>query len=161
MTQQVKAVPHGHTITAHIVSSDANAAIEFYKKAFGAEELGRMAGPDKKSIWHAEIKIGNSVLFLSDESVSMGSKSAKTLGASPITLNLYVENADELFKRAVSAGCTVKMPLSDMFWGDRYGMVSDPFGHNWAIGQHIKDLTPEELGKASAEAAKQFAQGQK
>ena len=117
-----------------------------------------MPAPDGKSLWHAEIKIGDSIMFLADEAVAMGSKSAKTLGTTPITLNLHVENCDALFKRAVDAGCKVKMPLSDMFWGDRYGMIIDPFGYEWAIATRIKDMTPEEMAKASAEAAKQFSQ---
>jgi PhnB protein len=159
MTQKVQAIPQGyHTITPHLVFKDGAKAIEFYKKAFGAEELNRMPSPDGKSIWHAEIKIGNSVLFLADEAAGMGARSAETIGGSPISIHLYVENADEVFNRAVSAGATVKMPLTDMFWGDRYAMIADPFGYQWAIAQHIKDLTPEELAKASAEAAKQFAQ---
>lgn len=159
MAQKVQAVPEGyHTITPALVFENSVAAIEFYKKAFGAEERMRMPGPDGKSTWHAEIKIGNSIMFLSDASVSMGSKSAKSLGGSPISMQLYVENIDEAFKRALSAGCTAKMPPTDMFWGDRFSMVTDEFGYDWGISQHVKDLTPAEMAKASEEAAKQYAQ---
>jgi PhnB protein len=157
MTKQVKAIREGlHSVTPHLVLNDAAAAIEFYKKAFGAEEVARMPAPDGKLIWHAEIRIGSSMVYLNDEAVAMGLKSAKTLGASPVTLQLNVEDANGAFKRATDAGATVKMPLMDMFWGDRYGQVSDPFGYDWGISQRIKDLTPEELAKASAEAAKQY-----
>ena len=158
MTKQTKGIPEGlHSLTPHLVLNDASAAIEFYKKAFGAEEIARMPAPDGKHIWHAEIRIGNSVLYLNDEAVAMGMKSALTLGASPVTLQLNVEDADAAFKRATEAGATAKMPLMDMFWGDRYGQVADPFGYSWGISQRVKDLTPEEMAKASEEAAKQYA----
>jgi PhnB protein len=156
---KVQAIPQGHhTITPHFVVSDAAAAIELYKKAFGAEEIARMPAPDGKSIWHAEIKIGDSIIYLGDESVAMGAKSAKTMGGSPMNLHLYVENVDEAFKRAQAAGLKVKMPLTDMFWGDRYGVLTDEFGYEWALAQHTKDLTPEEMAKGAEEAAKQFGQ---
>jgi PhnB protein len=159
MAQKVQAVPEGfHTITPHFIFENSVAAIEFYKNAFGAKERMRMPGADGKSTMHAEITIGNSIMFLSDEAVSMGRKSAKSMGGSPVSMHLYIENVDDAFKRAVSAGCTVKMPPTDMFWGDRFGMVTDAFGYDWGLSQHTKDLTPAEMAKASEEAAKQFAQ---
>jgi PhnB protein len=161
MPQPVKAIPDGmHTLTPHLTIRNAAEAIEFYKKAFGAQEINRMPGPDGKSIWHAALRIGNSMLFMADESVSMGSKSPQSLGGTPFAIQVSVEDANAMFQRAVSAGATVKMPLMDMFWGDRYGQVMDPFGFMWAISQHIKDMTPEEMRKASEEAARQFAQQQ-
>lgn len=162
MANTVKPIPEGaHTVTPSLVIRDAARAIEFYKKAFGAEELSRMPSPDGKAIWHAELKIGNSMLHLADENLAMGSKSPQSLGDTPITLHLYVEDADASFKRAVDAGAKVKMPLSDVFWGDRYGQVTDPFGFHWSIATRIKDMTPEEMKKAGDEFARQFAQQSK
>jgi len=156
--KKVRAVPEElSAITPHLIVSDGAKAIDFYKRAFGAEEQMRMPAPDGKSIWHARLRIGNAVFFLNDEAPAMGNKSAKTLGGTPVTLQLNVEDADATWKRAVGAGATSTMPLADMFWGDRYGQVTDPFGNRWAICTHVKDLSPEELKKASAEAAKQFA----
>jgi PhnB protein len=161
MPQPVKSIPEGmHSLTPHLTIRNAAQAIEFYKKAFGAQELTRMTGPDGKSVWHAALRIGDSTLLMAEESVSMGNKSPLSLGGTPFNIQLYVEDANAAFQRAVSAGATVKMPLMDMFWGDRYGQVMDPFGFMWAISQRIKDMTPEELRKASEEAAKQFAQQQ-
>jgi uncharacterized glyoxalase superfamily protein PhnB len=157
--KKVRAIPSGfHTITPALIMRDAAKAIDFYKKAFGAEELSRMPTSDGKSIMHAEIKIGNSILFLGDEAIAMGSKSPQSLGGSPVSLHLYVESIDAAFKRAIDAGCTATMPPADMFWGDRYAKIADPFGLEWGIAQHIKDLTPEEMAKAAQEAAKQFCQ---
>lgn len=154
MSQQENAVPHGfNTLTPHIVVRGAANAIEFYKNAFGAEEIARMPGPDGK-LMHAEMRIGNSMLMLADEFPEYGAKGPETVGGSPVTLSLYVEDADATFNRAVEAGATVRMPLADQFWGDRYGQVVDPFGHIWAVAAHIKDLTPEEMQAAAAEAMK-------
>lgn len=148
----VKPIPEGfHTLTPHIILKNASEAIEFYKKAFGAEEVFRMPTPDGK-IGHAELKIGDSMLMLCDEYPEMGCLSPQTIGNTPVTLSLYVENADDVFNTAIAAGATVKMPLADQFWGDRYGQVADPYGHCWSICTHIKDMTPEEIAKASAEA---------
>ncbi|MFY9224247.1 MAG: VOC family protein [Blastocatellia bacterium] len=148
----VKPIPEGfHTLTPHIILKNASEAIEFYKKAFGAEEIFRMPTPDGK-IGHAELKIGDSMLMLCDEYPEMGCLSPQTIGNTPVTLSLYVENADDAFNTAVAAGATVKMPLADQFWGDRYGQVTDPYGHCWSICTHIKDMTPEEIAQASAEA---------
>jgi PhnB protein len=151
MVQQktrVKPIPEGHhTITPHLVVRGGAEAIAFYKKAFGAEELGRSPGPDGMSIMHAGLKIGDSILFLNDEFPDMGCRSPQALGGSPITLHLYVKDVDAVFKQAVAAGAQVRMPVTDMFWGDRYGQVTDPFGHVWALATHIEDLTREEIEK--------------
>ncbi|MBI4853595.1 MAG: VOC family protein [Acidobacteria bacterium] len=153
----VKPIPEGfHTLTPHIVVKDGNEAIEFYKKAFGAEQIGcSMFSPDGK-VMHAEIKIGNSMLMLCAENPQWGALSPLALGNTSVTLSLYVENADESFERAINAGANVKMPLADMFWGDRYGQVTDPSGHHWAICTHIKDMTGEEIQKAAQEAMAQY-----
>jgi uncharacterized glyoxalase superfamily protein PhnB len=153
MAGNVKRVPEGyHTVTPHLTVRGAAAAIEFYKKAFGAKELRRSPGPDGKSIMHAELQIGDSRLFLNDEFPGMGATSPLGLKGTPVTIHLYVEDADKLFQQAVSAGAKVAMPLADQFWGDRYGIVVDPSGHQWSIGSHIRDVTPEEMAKAAAAA---------
>ena len=147
MTNPVKPVPEGfHTLTAHLIVQDAARAIEFYKRAFGAEELGRMPGPGGK-LMHAEIKIGDSIFFLVDEFPEFGSRSPQALGGSPVTLHLYVEDVDALFNRAVAAGATPQMPVQDQFWGDRFGKLVDPFGQEWSIATHKEELTPEEILK--------------
>jgi len=153
MSSNVKPVPEGfHTVTPHLVIDGAAAAIEFYKQAFNAEELGRFASPDGQKIMHAMIKIGSSRIWLADANPEMGSKAPTALGGTPITMHLYVEDADAVFGRAVDAGATVVMPLADMFWGDRYGLLADPFGHSWAVASHIRDVSPEEMQRAAAEA---------
>ncbi len=147
MATKVNAVPKGyHTITPNLAVRDAARAIDFYKKALGAEELVRMPGPDGK-VMHAELKIGDSIVMLAEEMPEMGSKSPKAYGGSPVGFYLYVENVDAAWKRAVDAGAKVIMPLADMFWGDRTGRLEDPFGHSWSPAQHIKDPTPEEIKK--------------
>ena len=147
-----KPIPDGfHTITPHIVVKGAAKAIDFYKAAFGAEELGRHAMPDG-SIMHALLKIGDSMLMLNDEFPMMGAKGPLSIGGTSVTLNLYVQDADKAFQRAVKAGATVKMPLADMFWGDRYGIVADPFGHAWSIATHKVDLTDAQIMEASKAA---------
>jgi uncharacterized glyoxalase superfamily protein PhnB len=147
----VKAIPDGyHTITPNIVVKDAAAAMSFYQKAFGAEELARMPGPGGK-IMHAEMKIGDSKIMLGDEMPEFGNKGPKTLGGSPVSFYVYVNNVDASWKRAVDAGAKVVMPLEDMFWGDRGGKLEDPFGHGWMLSQHTKDLSPAEI-KAGQEA---------
>ena len=146
----VKAVPDGtHTITPHLVVNGASDALEFYKKAFNAQIGGVHMTPDGK-VMHAELKIGDSKLFLADEFPGMGSP--KTLGGSSVVLNLYVDGVDKLFDQAVSAGATVTMPLANQFWGDRYGQIKDPFGHIWALGQHIEDVAPDEMARRAQEA---------
>jgi PhnB protein len=146
-TSNVKPVEDGmHTVTAHLVVDGAADAIEWYRKAFGAEEIMRIPGPQGK-LAHAMIRIGDSTVMLADEFPEWGSNGPLTLKGSPVTLHLSVENVDERFKRALDAGATVKMELADMFWGDRYGQVEDPFGHRWSMATHIRDVTPEEMAK--------------
>ena len=137
-------IPQGsHSVTPHLIVRNAAKAIDFYKQAFGAEEVFRMAMPDGK-IGHAEIKIGDSLVYLADEAPDWGALSPETLKGSPVTIHLYVTNADAAYERATKAGATPTMPLADMFWGDRYGKVKDPFGHNWSIATHAEDVSPEE-----------------
>ena len=151
-----KPIPEGfHTLTPHLVVVDAAAAIEFYKRAFGGKERMRMPGPGGK-LMHAEIQIGDSIFMLNDEFPEMGARSPISLGGSPVTLMLYVPNVDQSFAQAVSAGATAVMPVADQFWGDRYGMVKDPFGHQWAIATHKEDLTPAQIAERHAAA---FAAG--
>ena len=148
---KIKPVPEGmHTVTPHLVCAGASDAIEFYKKAFDAVEVGRMAGPQGK-LMHAMIRIGDSGIMLVDEFPEWGSLGPKSLKGSPVTIHLYVENADAFVKRAVDAGAKITMPLADMFWGDRYGKLEDPFGHHWSVATHIRDVTPEEMHKAMQE----------
>lgn len=150
-----KGAPAGqHTVTPHLVVPNTAQAIDFYKKAFAAVEVMRMPGPDGYSIMHAEMKIGNSHIYLADEFPQHGSKAPSTLGGTPVSIHLYVEDADAVFKRAVEAGAQVKMPLADMFWGDRFGMLGDPFGHEWSVATHKEDVPMEEMAKR---AAKTFA----
>jgi len=153
MPGKVKPIPEGfHTLTPHLVIRDAKRAIDFYKRAFGAQPLGPAhLTPDGK-VMHATLKIGDSVLMLNEEFPDAGARSPQSLGGSPVTINIYVEDVDRLFNQAVSAGATITMPLKDQFWGDRYGVVADPFGHKWSLCTHIEDVAPEELEKR-AEAA--------
>lgn len=147
-----KGIPEGfHTLTPHLVVRGAADALEFYKKAFGAEEIHRMPGPDGK-LMHAELKIGNSMLMLADEFPEWGSKGPESIGGSPVVLSLYVEDCDTVYNQAVEAGATVRMPLADQFWGDRYGQLTDPFGHIWGVCTNIKELTPEEINEAAKAA---------
>ena len=149
---KVKPIPEGnHTITAGLVVRGGKKAIEFYKSAFGAKELGIMYGLDGRSIMHAELQIGDTKIYIGDESPEMGAVSPQTLGGSAVSLNIYTEDCDALFKRAVAAGATVKMPLADMFWGDRYGKITDPFGHNWGIATHKEDVSEAEMEKRGKE----------
>jgi uncharacterized glyoxalase superfamily protein PhnB len=147
-----KPIPDGFsTITPHLIVSDAAKAIEFYKKALGAQESERFMTPDGKAVMHAQLKIGNSMLMLGNE-FPPTCLSPKSRGGTTVSLYLYVENADATFDRAVKAGCTVKMPMTDQFWGDRYGQVEDPFGHQWSFATHKQDLTNDEI----AENARKF-----
>jgi PhnB protein len=155
---KVSAVPEGFsTVTPHLNVRDCAQALDFYKEAFGAVETVRMPGPGGK-ILHAEIKIGDSHLFLADEMPEWGSKSPLTLGGTGSSVCLYVEDADAMFNQAVSAGATVAMPLADQFWGDRYGKLMDPYGHEWAVATHLEDLTPAEMKKRQEAAMAQMAQ---
>ena len=145
------AVPEGmRSVTPHLICAGAGEAIEFYKKAFGAVELSRIPGSNGK-IMHASIRIGDSVIMLNDENPEWGALGPKALKGSPVTIHLYVQDADAVFAQAVKAGAKATMPLDDMFWGDRYGKVEDPFGHQWSIGTHVRDVTPEEMQKAMAQ----------
>lgn len=142
---KVKAIPDGmHSLTPHLVCRGAAAAIEFCGRTFGAIELFRLPGPDGRLI-HACVRIGDSQLFLVDEMPEHGAHSPQALQGTPVTLHLQVEDADAAFARAVLAGATVSMPLADMFWGDRYGRVTDPFGHSWSIATHMRDVRPDEM----------------
>lgn len=144
----VHAIPEGmRTVTPHLICAGAAEAIEFYKNAFGAVELGRMPGSDGR-LMHASIRIGDSVIMLNDEMPEWSTFGPKSLKGSPVTIHLYVEDADAVFAQAVAAGAKVTMPLDDMFWGDRYGKVEDPFGHQWSIGTHQRDVSPEEMQTA-------------
>jgi PhnB protein len=148
MTAQVEPVPKDmHSVTPHLVCDGAAAAIDFYKKAFNAVENARMQTPDGK-IMHASVRIGDSNVMLVDEFPDYGSVGPKKLNGSPVTLHVYVPNVDQVFEQAVAAGATVKMPLENQFWGDRYGVVVDPFGHNWSLATHVKDMTREEMDQA-------------
>jgi PhnB protein len=142
----VKRIPEGfHRVTPHLTVRDAANMIEFYKRAFGAEEMCRAPGPDGKTIMHAALRIGDSVVFLNDEFPEMGAFSPLSTKGTPVTLHLSVEDADKQFQQALSAGAEVVMPLADQFWGDRYGIVKDPSGHNWSIAHHVEDLTAEQI----------------
>ncbi len=146
----VKPIPEGfHTVTPHLTVKDAAAAIEFYKKAFGAEEIARMPGPDGK-IMYAELRIGNSPLMLNDEFPEMGSHGPKAGEGSAVTVHLYVNDCDAFFDRAVKAGAQAKLPPQDMFWGDRYAKVKDPSGHQWGLATHIEDIAPQECARRAA-----------
>jgi PhnB protein len=142
---QVAPIPAGfQTVTPHLICEGAADAIEFYKKAFNAVELMRMPGPGGK-LMHAQIQIGSSMVMLADDFPDWGSLGPRALKGTPIVVHLYVEDTDALYNQAVAAGATSKMPPADMFWGDRYGMVTDPFGHIWSIATHNRDLTPEQM----------------
>jgi len=148
----VKPIPEGmRTLTPHLVCAGAADAIEFYKKAFNAVELSRLPGPPGK-LAHGAVRIGDSVLMLVDEFPEMSTLGPKSLKGTPVTMHLYVENADAAVAQAVAAGATVVMPLADMFWGDRYGQVEDPFGHRWSVATHMRDLSPEEIQAAMKES---------
>jgi uncharacterized glyoxalase superfamily protein PhnB len=156
---KVRPVPKGyHTVTAGIALQGAAEFIKFCKKAFGATELMRMAGPNK-SVMHAEILIGDTHIMCGDEMPGMGNKSAKTLGGTPVTLHVYVPDCDAVYKKAVKAGATAMMPLSDMFWGDRYGTLMDPFGNTWAVATHIEDVDAKEMKRRGAKMMKEMMAG--
>ena len=159
MSKAKRAVPEGfHTVTPHLIFENTTQALDWYKRALGAEELHRSAAPDGK-IMHAEIRIGDSKMMLNDE--MGGGKSARAYGGSPISLWVYVDDCDTMFNRAVSAGAKVSGPmgqLADQFWGDRSGTFTDPFGYTWSVATHKEDLTPQELEKRAAEFFKNAQQ---
>jgi PhnB protein len=152
MADKVQAVPAGfHTLTPHLTVRNADKALEFYKNALGAEVLGAARMPDGR-IMHAALRVGDSMLMLNEEMPEYGGLSPQSLNGTGVTIHVYTDNVDEAFNRAVSAGAQVKMPLMDQFWGDRYGLVQDPFGHKWSLATHVKDLSPEEMQRAQDEA---------
>ncbi len=147
----VKPIPDGYrSVTPYLVIRGAEQAMEFYSKAFGAKEQFKMPGPDGK-IGHAEMRIGDSVIMLADENPNMGHKSPATLGGSPISILLYVEDCDAVFNQAVKAGAEVERPLANQFYGDRTGGVKDPFGFSWYIATHVEDVSPEEMERRAKE----------
>jgi len=150
---EVKKIPEGfQNITPMLVVKDGLKAIEYYKKVFGAIDKGTMMMPDNKSVAHATLEIGNSKIMLSDEFPEMKSLSPESVGGTPVSLYLYVENVDKTFNLAISEGATSLDPVVDQFWGDKHGAIKDPFGHIWSIATHVKDLTREEMKKAAEEA---------
>src|SRR3954468_17485304 len=145
---KVNPIPQGmHSVTPHLVCAGAASAIDFYKKAFGATEVSRMPGPNGK-IMHAMIRIGDSAIMLNDEAPECNALGPKSLKGTPVTLHLYVDDADAFAARAAQAGATVTMPVQDMFWGDRYGVLLDPFGHQWSVATHVRDVTHDEMTEA-------------
>ena len=152
MAKAKSPVPEGqHTISSHLVVKDAAKAIEFYKKAFGATEIHRMPDPNGL-IMHAALKVGDSMFFLNDEMpMPGGGRSPLSIGGTAVTLNLYVADCDKIYKQAIAAGAKQVMPLEDQFWGDRYGVVDDPYGHRWAVATHKEDLTEEEMAQRGKE----------
>ena len=161
MPQQTQAVPQGfHTLTPHLVVRNADQAIEFYKRAFGAEVVGGIARTPNGKVMHALLRIGDSNLMLNDEMPEMGALAPSSGGSSSVTIHIYTPDVDRAFERATSAGAQVKMPLADQFWGDRYGVVSDPSGHHWSLATHVKDLSPEQMKTAMDEAMSKMPQRQ-
>ena len=152
----LKPIPEGaHTVSAHLVVRNGRDAIEFYKAAFGAEELGRQYLPDGQTLLHATLRFGDSIVFLCDEMPMMGHcRSPQSLGGTSITLHIWSEDVDAAVERAVKAGARISMPVMDMFWGDRYGKVTDPFGHEWSVATHVRDMSPDEIAKAADETMK-------
>jgi len=145
---QVKPIPEGmHTVTPHLVCAGASDAIAFYTRAFGAVETSRLPGPGGK-LMHASIRIGDSIVMLTDEFPDWNSFGPKALKGTSVTIHLYVDDADAVAARAVAAGAKIVMPMEDMFWGDRYGIVEDPFGHRWSIATPLRDVTPAEMQEA-------------
>ena len=151
MAKKVQGIPKGyHTLTPSLCVAGAAQAIDFYKRAFGAEELMRYPTPDGK-IMHAEIKIGDSIVMLGDEMPEHGAKSPRSYGGTPVGFFFYLENVDSAWKRAVDAGAVVAVPLADQFWGDRTGCLEDPFGHRWWLAQRVQELSPDELRQRAEE----------
>ncbi|HEU5235315.1 MAG TPA: VOC family protein [Terriglobales bacterium] len=153
MSNSVKPIPDGyHTATPYLTLKDTSEAIDFYKRAFGAVEIFRMNGPDGK-IAHAEIRIGNSPLMLGDESPCSEAKAPETLDGTTLGIFLYVDDVDASFKRALDAGAHQTVPLQNMFWGDRFGRLTDPFGHKWMLATHVEDVSPAEMEERMCAAA--------
>ena len=151
MSDSVEPVPRGmHSLTPHLVCADAVAAIDFYKNAFGAVEEVRLVASDGKLI-HAGLHIGDSMIMLAEEAPAWGNFGPKSLKGTPVTIHLAVPNVDAVFAQAVAAGAKVVMPIGEMFWGDRYGLVEDPFGHRWSIATKVRNVTAAEMQKAALE----------
>ncbi len=156
---QTKPIPQGmHTLTPNLVVRDCAKAVEFYKRAFGAEEKNRFTAPDGKSIWHTELRIGDSVFFMNDEMPGMTSGAPTADRPAPVTMWLYVPDCDASYRRAVDAGATSARPPEDAFWGDRCASVKDPYGYNWSFATHQKDMTKEEMRRAGEEFAHRMQQ---
>ena len=157
--KKVQAVPAGyHTVTPYLTVNDGAGALEFYKRAFGARETERMPGPGGK-LMHAELRIGDSVVMLSDEFPGMSTcKAPKSLGGTTGSIFLYLADVDPAFRKAVEAGCKVLMPLTNMFWGDRFGKLEDPFGNQWTMATHVEDVTPDEMRRRAADAMARMGQ---
>ncbi len=148
--KKVLAVPAAYTsVTPHLVCKGTGAAMDFYATAFGAKDKGRMTGPNGVVV-HGEMKIGDAMIMLGEEMPEMGARSPLAIGGTPVTLMLYVKDVDAAFARATAAGCTALMPPTNMFWGDRYCKVADPFGHQWSIATHIEDMSMKEMGRRMA-----------
>lgn len=148
-----KPIPPGmHSVTPHLICAGAAAAIDFYKQAFGADEVARLPGPQGR-IMHAMLRIGDSAVMLVDEMPEWGALGPKSLKGSPVTIHLYVPDADAFVARAAKAGAKVTMPVADQFWGDRYGKIEDPFGHQWSVATHVRDVTREEMEQAMQKMA--------
>jgi uncharacterized glyoxalase superfamily protein PhnB len=161
MPSKVKPIPEGmHTMTPSLVIAGCAKAIDFYKRAFGAEELDRFPAPDGKAIWHASLKIGDSVVFMADEMPGMSAPAPGPGRPSPVRMWLYVPDCDAAFKRAVDGGAKAKRPPEDMFWGDRTGAVADPFGYEWEFATRVKTMTKEEMRRAGEEFARKMAAGE-
>jgi PhnB protein len=153
----VKPIPEGyHHVTPYLVIKGAGAAIDYYKRVFGATERMRMDAPGGM-VGHAELEIGDSVVMLADESPEQGFKGPRAFGGTPVSLLLYVENVDDVFRRAIQSGARELKPLADQFYGDRMGTLEDPFGHVWSIATHVEDLSPEEMQRRAGEMSKQQA----
>ena len=158
MPKQVQPIPSGyHSVTPYLVVNNAARAIEFYQRAFDAKEIMRMDGPPGK-ISHAELKIGDSIIMISDEMPGTGARAPQSLGGTTVAIFLYFEDVDKVFKQATSAGAKVDMPLADQFWGDRFGKLTDPFGHSWSLATHKEDVAPEEMKKRMKEAMAKMGQ---
>jgi PhnB protein len=149
----VKPIPDGYSsVTPYLIVDGAGAAIDFYGAVLGASERMRMAGPDGR-VGHAELEIGDSLIMLADEYPDMGARGPKTIGGTPVSLHVYVEDADGVFERALEAGASAVQPVEDKFYGDRAGQFEDPFGHRWSVATHVEDVAPEEMAKRAAAMA--------
>jgi len=161
-TAAVKALPrpaHFHAVTPYLVLRNAAAGIDFYKSVFNAVECFRMPGPNNK-VMHAEIQIGDSRLMIGEEGLENNIKSPLSLGGTPVSLYVYVDNVDQTYQTAVQAGAVAKRPVQLQFWGDRVGMFTDPYGHEWSVATHVEDIPPEEMGQRMKQQAAQTTNGQ-